>query len=168
VLLALGVRMKFVPILMFALIILPLQLYGKEACTERKIDTDIVYISCADYFSIKKIIPWNQKGMPSLRNSFLTVHAKNNEKIESHDVELLSIYEDIKRLSDAEVNILVPLDLPFYDLESSYHGSIVNLRLYEKAESTDEKGKIWLKDANILLKKMYFSIVVQIDPNKIG
>jgi len=161
--------MKFATILLFVFVTLPLQALGEGVCSEELMDanSDMVFVSCNDYFMIEKFIPFNRKGSPSIRMDFLTSYIKQKAETKSRDEELLSVYNEIKRLSNANnVGIAVPLDYPFYDLESSYHGSVVNVRIYEGASATDDEGKKWINDAYMLHKKMYLSIVEQIAPNK--
>jgi len=161
--------MKLASIILFVIATLPLHALGEGSCSEELMnaESDMVFVSCNDYFSIEKFIPFNRKGSPSIRKDFLTSYIKPKADTKSHDEELLDVHNEIERLSNVKnVGIAVPLDFPFYDLESSYHGNIVTVRIYEGAIPTDEEGKKWLNDANALRKKMYLSIVEQIAPNQ--
>lgn len=162
--------MKTVYIIWFLVATFPLSSLGEKACSEEIIDhkSELSLVSCKDYFLVEKFTPFSGKGSPTIRKDFLTSYFKQKPEENGRDqyAELLAVHKEIKRLSTSEAEILVPLDSPFYDLESSYHGRIAEVRIYQGASAVNKEGIRWLKDAYKLHKKMHISIVEQIAPNK--
>jgi len=122
-----------------------------------------------DDFIKLSTVPYRQfkKGYPELRIDFQTTALKlNNETVNANN-QLVETYQELAYLiANAPKSLKISSHSTVYDIECSYLGHVVKLRIYDEMGARNEKSKIWVNRAKALHLNLFRSIVIQAAPNK--
>ena len=107
-----------------------------------------------------------EKGIPELTKNFRTTTLKSNGQAVNPNTELEQIYQELAYLiSERPKRIKLILHAPIYDIECSYKGEVIKLRLIEGMGSENLEAKKWVNRLQDLHLKIFQSIVEQAAPN---